>query len=158
MRNLIIFTTKYGSVRESAEKLSPMLEGDTVIVNLREDTVPDLNEFDTIILGGSVYVGKTQKEISKFAQDNLSTLKQKNIGIYVNSGEPSDKKYDQIKNSFPAELYDKAKAIGLFGDAIYIDKVTKMDKFALRIIKGVKESYNNIDEKAIKDFADKMNS
>jgi len=157
MKNLIIFTTKYGSVEKCARLLAKELNDETVIVNLKTDTIPELAEFDKIILGGSIYIGKTQSEISKFAEDNIEVLKTKIVGIFVNSGDPTEKKYLQLKNSFPARVHDKAVALGLFGDEITWEKCSFMDKLALRLIKKVKASYSNIEEKEISRFAKLMN-
>lgn len=157
MKNLILFTTKYGSVEKCAKLLAQELEGETTIINLKTDTIPELNEFDKIILGGSIYIGKTQSAISKFAEENIEIINAKKVGIFVNSGEPSEKKYLQIKNSFPAKIHDKAVALGLFGDEITWEKCSFMDKLALRIIKKVKASYSNIDENEISRFAKLMN-
>ena len=55
MKNLIVFITKYGSVEKSSQLLKGKLQGETTIVNLKKDSVPDLQDFDNIILGGSIY-------------------------------------------------------------------------------------------------------
>jgi len=157
MKNLILFTTKYGSVEKCGRILAKELDGETEIVNLKTDSIPKLADYDKIILGGSIYLGKTQSAISKFAEENIEALSSKKVGIYVNSGEPSEKKYVQIKNSFPAPIHDKAVAIGLFGDEITWEKCSFMDKLALRLIKKVTASYSNIDEKEISRFAKLMN-
>lgn len=157
MENLIIFTTKYGSVEKCAKILAKQLNVETKIINLKTDVITKLDDFDKIILGGSIYIGKTQSEISKFAEENIEVLKSKIVGIFVNSGEPTAKKYAQIKNSFPAEIHDNAVAIGLFGDEISWEKCSFMDKLALRLIKKVKASYSNLDRKEISRFAKLMN-
>ncbi len=54
MKNLILFTTKYGSVEKCSNLLKEQLDGETRIVNLKRDAVPNLQEFDNIILGGSI--------------------------------------------------------------------------------------------------------
>lgn len=157
MKNLIIFTTKYGSVEKCAKILAKELDGETEIVNLKTDSIPKLDSFEKIILGGSIYIGKTQSAISKFAEENIEVLSSKKVGIFVNSGDPTVKKYVQVKSSFPAKVHDKAVAIGLFGDEITWEKCSFMDKLALRLIKKVKASYSNIDEKEISRFAKLMN-
>jgi len=157
MNNLIVFTTKYGSVEKCARILAKELNGDTKIVNIKTDTIPELDNFDKIILGGSVYVGKIQSALTTFAEENIGLLTSKVVGIFVNSGDPSERKYLQIKNSFPAEIHDKAVAIGLFGDEITWEKCSFIDKLALRLIKKVTSGYSNIDEKEISRFAKLMN-
>ena len=157
LKNLIVYTTKYGSVEKSSKKLKEHLQGETTIINLKTETVPDIRDFDRIILGGSIYLGKVQKQLTKFACENERLLLKKKIGLFVNSGKQNKKKDDQLKNSFPEKLYDNAVVTGLFGDEITIEKCSFMDKLALRIIKKVTISYSNIDDRAIKKFADILN-
>ncbi|MCF7867333.1 MAG: flavodoxin domain-containing protein [Candidatus Cloacimonetes bacterium] len=154
MKTLIVFTTNMGSVAKSAEILKNKL-GSADLVNLKNSSVNDLNSYDSIVLGGSIYAGRTQKEIRAFAEENLDTLLKKKIGIFVNSAEKGEKGIDQIKASFPHKLVEKATALGLFGDEIDFAKCNLFYKLMLKI-KGVKESYSNIDEIAIKKFADKI--
>ena len=156
MKNLIIFTTKYGSVERSANLLQEKLNGETTIVNLKKETVPNIDAFDNIIMGGSVYMGRTQKELMKFARINLQKLLEKRVGLFLNCAENTEKKYEQCKNCFPAELYDKAIVKGFFGDEITWEKCSFFHKLILKIIKKSKESFSNIDMEEIAKFAEKM--
>ena len=158
MKNLIIFTTKYGSVEKSANLLQEKLNGETLIVNLKKDTIPNIDAFDNIILGGSVYMGRTQKKLMKFAKINLQKLLEKRVGLFLNCAEKTEKKYDQCKNCFPAELYDKAVVKGFFGDEITWEKCSFFDKLIIRMVKKSKESFSNISQEEIDIFAKMMNS
>lgn len=156
MKNLIIFTTKYGSVEKSANLLKEKLNGETTIVNLKKETVPDIDAFDNIILGESVYMGRTQKELMKFAKNNLQKLLEKRVGLFLNCAEKSEKKYEQCKNSFPAELYNHAIAKGFFGDEITWEKCSYFHKHIIKMIKKSKESFSNIEKEEIAKFAEQM--
>ena len=158
MRNLIIFTTKYGSVEKSANLLQEKLNGETTIVNLKKETVPSIDAFDNIILGGSVYMGKTQKKLMKFAKTNLQKLLEKRIGLFLNCAEKTEKKFEQCKNCFPAELYNKAVVKGFFGDEITWEKCSFFDKLIIKMITKSKESFSNINKEEIAKFAEQMNS
>lgn len=60
MKNLIVYATKHGTAKKCAEMLKTRLNGETVLANVKE-TPPDLEDFDTVVLGGSIYIGKMQK-------------------------------------------------------------------------------------------------
>jgi menaquinone-dependent protoporphyrinogen oxidase len=157
MKTLILFSTKYGSVEKTARLLAGKLEGDTVIRNINEGP-PELDGYDNIIFGGSIYVGKIQNELKFFISDNLDTLLAKNVGLFVNAGEPDELEMKkQLDNSFPRELLDKAVAVGVFGHAVDLTKVTLIEKILLRLLKGVKASYEQFYEDRIAQFADKIN-
>ena len=158
MKNLILYSTKYGSVGKTASMLAEKLVGDTDIRNIN-DGAPGLDNYDTIILGGSIYVGKIQNEIKFYMDDNLDKLLAKNIGLFVNAGEPDESEMKkQFENSFPKELLDKAIAIDVFGHAVDITKVTFIEKILLRLLKKIKDSYSDFFEDKINKFADKINS
>ena len=158
MKNLIIFTTKYGSVEKSVNLLKEKLNGETTIVNLKKETVPNLDDFDNILLGGSIYMGRTQKILMNFAKTNLHKLLEKRIGLFLNCAEKTEKKYEQCKNCFPAELYQNAVAKGFFGDEIIWEKCSFFDKLLIRMIMKSKESFSNIDNEKIDKFAKQMNT
>ena len=158
MKNLIIFTTKYGSVEKSANLLKAKLNGETTIVNLKKNTVPDINNFDNIILGGSVYMGRTQKELMKFAKNNLQKLLEKRIGLFLNCAEKTEKKFEQCKRSFPVELYEKSIVKGFFGDEITWEKCNAFHKLIIKSIKKSKDSYSNINKEEIAKFAEQINA
>ena len=43
----------------------------------------DVNVYDTIIIGGSVYVGKVSKTLRAFCESNLDTLLEKRVGVFL---------------------------------------------------------------------------
>ena len=67
MKNLIVYATKHGTVKKCAEMLKVKLNGETVLANVNEE-VPDLDNFDNVILGGSIYIGKIQKRVIKICR------------------------------------------------------------------------------------------
>ena len=158
MKNLIIFTTRYGSVEKSANLLQEKLNGETTIVNLKKEAVLDIDAFDNIILGGSVYMGRTQKELMKFAKNNLQKLLEKRVGLFLNCAEKTEKKFEQCKKCFPAELYKKAIVKGFFGDEITWEKCSYFHKLIIKMMTKSKESYSNIDKEEIAKFAEQMNA
>lgn len=157
MKNLIIFTTKYGSVEKCSNLLKEKLNGDTTIVNLKKDPVPNLQDFDNIILGGSIYVGKIQKELTEFMNTNLDALLQKRVALFICAGEKGETLSTEFKGAFPAKLYEHAVAKEIFGDEIYIDKMNFFEKLALRFLKNVTESYSNLSEENIAKLAAAVN-
>ncbi len=62
MKTLIVFSTKYGCTEKCVDILKSQIQGE-VHISLVKDIRVDLNNFDNIIVGGSVYMGKIQKEL-----------------------------------------------------------------------------------------------
>jgi menaquinone-dependent protoporphyrinogen oxidase len=158
MKVLILFTTRYGSVEKCALQLQKLLQTDTDTVNLKTDSVPELEKYDLLILGASIYVGKLQKEMTEFITNNIDILLAKKIGLFVNCSDTSNKKYQQFRKAFTERLYDHAILKSIFGDEVNFEKYIWWEKIAMFLIKGVKKSYSNLDQKEINRFAEKINS
>ncbi len=73
---LIAYASRYGTVERAMAIIRDSL-GEATTCNLKKQSCPDLNNFDWIIIGGSIYAGRIQKEVKKFCQKNLSLLRQK---------------------------------------------------------------------------------
>lgn len=158
MKVLILFTTRYGSVEKCALQLRHLLKPDTEIVNLKTESVPELKNYDLLILGASIYVGKLQKEMTEFITNNIDLLLAKKIGLFVNCSDISDKKYQQFRKAFTDRLYDHAILKSIFGDEVNYEKYTWLEKIAMFLIKGVTKSYSNLDQEEIGRFAEKVNN
>ncbi len=62
MKNCILFTTKHGSTEKASLLLKEKLNAETDIINLKDVKKPDISDYDTVILGASIYMGKIQKQ------------------------------------------------------------------------------------------------
>ena len=149
MRSLILFATKYGSVEKCAQFLKEKLTGEVDVVNIRKDKIPALDMYDTVILGGSIYIGKIQKEISRYCEDKKALLKTKKLGLFLCAGEESDKKYGYFETSFTKELFDHAVSKEIFGHELYYEKLSLLDKLALRVARKPRHSYSKLNRENI---------
>lgn len=61
MKTLILYTSKYGCTKDCANYLKSKLGQQTDIASLDYFQTTDLQHYDWIILGGSIYIGKIQK-------------------------------------------------------------------------------------------------
>jgi len=152
MKNLIIYTSRHGCIGKCARKLKELLDDETVIVNLNTGRVPDLKDFDTLILGASIYMGKVQKEMFTYITENLSTLLKKEIVIFISSFEATEKKHEQFRKAFTPELYDHSSVKGVFGDEVNYKKCSFIEKVILFLLKGIRQSYSNIDVEKLKEL------
>ncbi len=112
MKTIIIYTTKYGGVKKAAEMLSSKLSGEVLQKNLTKEKAPALKEFDNVILGGSIYIGKIQKALTKYITANLAVLLQKKVGLFILAGEPDPLRTRELENSFPDNMnYDSENVL-----------------------------------------------
>ncbi|MBN1522271.1 MAG: flavodoxin [Candidatus Aureabacteria bacterium] len=157
MRSLILFATKYGSVEKCAYLLKEKITGEVDIVNIRKDKVPALDMYDKVMLGGSIYIGKIQKEILRYCREKGALLKTKKLGLFLCAGEESDKRYGYFETSFTRDLCEHAASKEIFGHELYYEKMSLLDKLALRFAKKPRSSYSRLDMESIQKFASSMN-
>ena len=154
MKSAIIYATKYGSVAKAAGILKSHLKNDVTMINLAKEKFPLLDEYDTVILGGSIYMGKIQKSLTKFVLANLPTLLKKRTGLFICAGQPEPVRTKELAEAFPVELYNHAIAKEVFGHEYNFDKINFMYKLILRKVAGVTESVFNLSEEKIASFAE----
>jgi menaquinone-dependent protoporphyrinogen oxidase len=72
---------------------------------LKKDKHPDVDSFDGIILGTSVYAGTPSKAMQHFCKENLETLKQKRLALFVCGMEPdSAKQQQELANAYRTNM------------------------------------------------------
>ena len=74
MKSIIIYSTKYGSTEKASELLKENMKGEVDLVNIMKETVPDIKGYDNVIFGGSVYIGKIQKKLTNYINENIDEI------------------------------------------------------------------------------------
>ncbi|GAA0737294.1 flavodoxin domain-containing protein [Clostridium oceanicum] len=154
MKSIIIYSTKYGSAEKASELLKENMVGEVELVNIMKQTVPDIKGYDNVILGGSVYIGKIQKKLTNYINENIDELLKKRIALFICSGS-LDKKIIQkyIKELFNPKLYNKAICTDTFGYEICFEKMNFIEKFMMKKMKKSTESEYCLNKENIKRFA-----
>lgn len=126
MKTLIIYDSKYGCTEKCANLLKGKLK-DAEIYNVNKFD-KNLNEYEKIIIGSSVYIGKIKDTIKDFCERNLLVLKQKQIALFTCGVRPGEDGKVQLANAYPNELSDIAIAKENFGGEIYYEKLDNYDR------------------------------
>ena len=69
MKTLIAYATRYGATTGTSEEIAKVLieEGfDVKVVNLKEEKIRDISEYDLIIVGSGMQMGKWTSESDDF--------------------------------------------------------------------------------------------
>jgi len=123
MKTLIVYGSVYGYSEECAKKLKNLLGDDAVLVNAISDPIPSLDQFDGVVIGGSIYMGQIQKQIKSFIKDHLDELLQKKVGLYMCAA-LADNFSVELENSFPDQLIQSAVDVESFGGRLVLDKMS----------------------------------
>ena len=156
MSVLLVYASSHGCTKTSAEILKEKIGSEITMINLKKEQSPDLPDFDTVIIGGSIHAGQIQKAVKTFCSKNIETLKQKTIGLYLCCMYEGEKAKEQFRNAFPPELTEHAKAKGLFGGEFDFEKMNFAERLIVKKVSGIKESVSKINKKAITKFASEI--
>ena len=149
--------SKHGTTAKIAEQLKSKLENSLVhLFNLKTSAPNDLNDFETIIIGGSIHAGSMQSKLRKFITSNMKVLLSKRIALFLVCMDKTEKRADQFNNAFPVELREKSIANGFMGGEFCFDKMNFLEKVIIKKISGKSENVNEIDEAAIEEFVSKL--
>lgn len=152
---LIAYATKYGTTERAASIIKENLM-EAVTCNLKKEACPDPERFDWIIIGGSIYAGRVQKEVKRFCLKNLNLLRQKKVGLFICCMYDGQKAEEQFREAFPEELRQSAQARAIFGGELSFEKMNFLEKFVIKKFIGVKESVSRFRPEEIKEFAGKL--
>jgi len=162
MKIAILYGTKYGSAEKVSELISKSIEEnykdkesiDVELINLKEKK--DINlDFDVLIIGSSVYMGRIRKEVRKFLKKNKNALIEKNLALFI-CGCNEDEGINQLYKIFPSEIVSKSMSNAFILGEFQLDKMGFFErKISQSIIKGASKEFK-IDNVAIDEFVQKI--
>jgi len=156
METAIIYATKHGCTDKCAHTLANELNNNAALINLDVSTDVNLDEYNTVIIGGSIHAGSMNRKIKKFIDKNMDMLQSKKTGLFICCMEEGKKAQEQFKNAFPDTLRDNAIAHGYFGGEFNFDKMNFFEKAIIKKIAKIDQNVSKINDKNIKDFALKI--
>jgi menaquinone-dependent protoporphyrinogen oxidase len=93
MKTLIAYESKGGATEASAQKIAETLRNkyslEVDLVDLKEQRVPDLSQYQNIVLGGGVRAGKVYSKTLQFLERDMGGKK---VAFFVSSGQAGDPK------------------------------------------------------------------
>lgn len=151
---LIVYAFRHETEEQSVKRLFKLLDGKVDICDIySRRSTPDLDKYETIIIGGAVRYDDIQREIFRFCEDNLNDLLTKRIGLFVSFLYPGDRGKKQIANAFPKALTDAAIAKECFGDAINERELNFWERFITKYFIKKEELAVQLSEEKIHKFA-----
>ena len=158
MKNVIIYSSKHGFTEKCAEMLKEGLRDGSDLINLKENPKIDLNNYQVIILGSSVYAGNIQKDMKEFINNNLKVLLEKNTGLFTCNMHKREEAEEQLKKVFPLELIERSFVVTFFGGGFDFSKMNFIEKQIVKKIVKVTENVENIEQENIKMMQEKINA
>lgn len=149
MKTLILYASKYGCAKDCAAYLKSRLNQETELMNLKKAGKIELESYDCVVIGGSIYIGKIQKEVRQFCEQNLQSLLQKKVALFICCTTP-EQVDEFFGNNFQAPLLEHATERVNWGGELRHDKMSFFDKKITNMVsklepKKTEVLYKNID-------------
>ncbi len=150
--------TKHSTTEKVAELIKRGLKDDIIdMVNLGKSKVPDINNYSTIIIGGSIHMGVIQKKVKNFCVTNSSILLSKKIGLFMCYME-TEKGNEEFEQNFPEDLRNHAVATGLLGGEFLFEKMNFFEKLIVKKIANINQSISKLKAENITSFINDLNA
>jgi menaquinone-dependent protoporphyrinogen oxidase len=155
---LVAYATKYGATAEIAEKIGEVLgEAGLCVDVLAADKVREVRDYEAVVLGSGVYMGRWRKAAAKFLKANERALGEMPVWLFssgpTNEGDP----VELLEGwRFPKSLQPVAESIGARDTAVFhgVLEAAKLGFIERWIIKKVKAPVGDFrDWEAIRSWA-----
>lgn len=133
MNTLIVYASKHGSAKHCAEILLSKLVGQVDLLNVKEGKTPELTQYNQIIIGGSIYAGRIQKEILDFCNSNIKELSDKRIGLFICCMNAKEEE-KQLATAFPKELLDCSLVNKSFGGEFKFKEMSFWERLISKMV------------------------
>jgi menaquinone-dependent protoporphyrinogen oxidase len=135
-----------------------MISAKTVLHDLRVPGRPSLADFDVVLIGGSIYAGKIQREIGTFCDQERESLVSKRVGLFICCLYDGEQAMAELQAAFPPWLLVHAFAREVFGGELSLKKLSLLDRFLARSAIRAKGEISTIRSDAIERFAKAVNA
>jgi len=154
MKTAIIYASKHGTTEKVANRLALKLRTDghhVELFNLRSTISPDLDNYERIIIGGSIYGGKIQKGLVNFCENNKEKLTEGSLGLFI-CCMLKDKAQEEFDNAFCEDLRCHSSANGIMGGEFVFENMNFLERFIVKRMTQMTSSEYDLDTRAISQF------
>jgi menaquinone-dependent protoporphyrinogen oxidase len=156
MKTLIVYASKHGTTAKCAKALMLLLGNGTSIHDLKTGPLPDLDGFDTVILGGPIYAGSLPANLRAFCQSQANVLASKRLGLFTCSMLGGEEGLSQLIHAFPERLSASAAAKSTFGGEFNTASMNLFERLIVKMVGNRMGPGASLDEAAIAFFAEAM--
>ena len=148
MRTLIVFGTRYGATTGTSEEIAKVLreEGfDVKAANAQKEKVKSISEYELVIVGSGMRMGKWTTEAEDFLKKFQKELEQKKLAIFASTMKTVSEregKTEDVAQMRKAALEDKVAqynlhpiALGFFGGVLDYNRMGFLFKRTMGFLK-----------------------
>jgi menaquinone-dependent protoporphyrinogen oxidase len=155
---LIAYRSKYGTAAACARDLAGRIGAETRLVDLRRMRRIPIADFRVIIIGGSIYGGRIQREVTAFCDREREALLAKRVGLYICCLYRGEHAEAQLRDAFPEWLSAHAFSRAWLGGELHFRRLNPFDRLLVRGLVDKREDISLIRGDAVRELADTVNS
>jgi menaquinone-dependent protoporphyrinogen oxidase len=155
---LIAYRSRYGATESCARALAAKISGGAALHDLRAAGRPSLTEFDVVLIGGSIYGGKIQREIEPFCDRERERLLSRRVGLFICCFYQGERGMAELADAFPPWLSAHAFARELLGGELSLQKLSLPDRLLVRSLIHPARDIQAIQQDAIDRLAKAVNA
>ncbi len=158
MKVVIAYRTKYGCTETVARLIADRLRAETTLVDLARTHDPDLSAADAVVVGGSIYGGKVQREIGAFCDRQRDALLGRKVALFICCPLRGEEAEAELAASFPRWLNAHATSRAWLGGELRLEKLTPVDRILVRSVPGAEANVSLIRHEMIAEVAHRINA
>ena len=155
MKTLIVYATNTGTAEKAAQMLNERLKDKADIINLKKEKAPNISAYDFVVIGGSIIMGRIQRNVKRFIAKNKGALLEKPMGLFIACGYPEN--LQDYFNVILGDLRPHAAFEANIGYAYYLEKANPIAKQVMISLAHTTETTEAFDEKEIQRMAEIIN-
>ncbi|MBQ7829778.1 MAG: hypothetical protein IJ345_05860 [Clostridia bacterium] len=135
MKIAVIYASVGGTTRECAELLKKDLKTHTVELFDLSKSEPDLSEYDTLVIGFPIRMGKAIKRARGFIKKHADELISYRVAYYICCGFVDCFEEYAVK-VIPRALYESAIAISCLGGSLEPSRFKGLDRLVVKAVRA----------------------
>lgn len=137
---VVVYSTKHGICERAAKQLADNMGCPYQDVS----NIRSIDQFDNVVLGTSIYVGKGSKTMQSFIKAHKNELLKKNVALFIVCSYTDPELIEkQIEVTFPEDILHMAFYKGCLAAGVNMNKLGLVEKKIFMKVSGISESYFN---------------
>lgn len=156
-KTVIIYASRHGTTEKIARRIAEKMGDGVSLVALKQSKYPDIQPFETVILGTSIYTGEPRKVMTAFCKKNENSLLEKTVGLFVCGMHPdSEVRKTETAHAYPDALYKHAKTVRFLGGEFLFDRLNFFEKLIVKKVSKATSTVSAIDKDEVAMFTAEM--
>ena len=149
MNILIVYTGRHGTTRSLVDRIAAGIAGSVDIIDVRTQTMPTLDRYNKVLIGGPIYNGLLSARIRLFCERHKTQLLSRKVGLFLSCITGFEQAERYMKIAFPRWLLDHAFAKEQLGGKLVRKSIRPSQRWLLSLLVGIREDRDTINPDAI---------